>query len=364
MGDRVKALRRENDDLKRQLNELKKEFQSIKSKMAEQKDCHEAAATAVPNTQDVQFLSDSYDALVKAVDVKKCKNPKVLDKKRKIVWFEYDRKADDIYASFLYYTNEFDFVSNFSDLCESKRHSKTGKFDFKEGDRKFGWQGQHAVPLTLKYWPKFDQLTHCYTLFTVPHVGDTGKNEGKQEEVEVTPVSIAHDVRKWLSDNTVSVAVFAKEVINLSQDYVTKHWIKAAMWSQFPHGGQKKPNDDAGTSHSETSKKRKVFHKVETSCIAVHCAVSKDSNGLPSASMTERLAESMDLTKRQVIKMIKFSPFGLDIFMLFSSSSIHPAFIWWVFSPVLPFGFRTIAGWQKRENMYRDRTVRQLNHSE
>ena len=66
MGDRVKALRRENDHLKRQLNELKKEFQSIKSKMAEQKDCHEAAATAVPNTQDVQFLSDSYDALVKS----------------------------------------------------------------------------------------------------------------------------------------------------------------------------------------------------------------------------------------------------------------------------------------------------------
>ena len=66
MGDRVKVLRRENDDLKRQLNELKKEFQSIKSKMAEQKDCHEAAATALPNTQDVQFLSDSYDALVKS----------------------------------------------------------------------------------------------------------------------------------------------------------------------------------------------------------------------------------------------------------------------------------------------------------
>ena len=57
----MKALRRENDDLKRQLNDLKKEFQSIKSKMAEQ----EAAATALPNTQDVQFLSDSYDALVK-----------------------------------------------------------------------------------------------------------------------------------------------------------------------------------------------------------------------------------------------------------------------------------------------------------
>ena len=30
MGDKVKALRRENDDLKRQLNDLKMEFQSIK----------------------------------------------------------------------------------------------------------------------------------------------------------------------------------------------------------------------------------------------------------------------------------------------------------------------------------------------
>ena len=61
----MKALRRENDDLKRQLNDLMKEFQSIKSKIAEQKDCH-AAAAALMNTQDVQFLSDSYDALVKS----------------------------------------------------------------------------------------------------------------------------------------------------------------------------------------------------------------------------------------------------------------------------------------------------------
>ena len=62
----MKALRRENDDLKRQLNDLKKSFQSIKPKMAEQKDCHEAAATALPNPQGVQFLGDSYDALVKS----------------------------------------------------------------------------------------------------------------------------------------------------------------------------------------------------------------------------------------------------------------------------------------------------------
>ena len=64
--------------------------------------------------------------------------------------------------------------------------------------------------------PKFDQLTHCYTLFTVSDVGETGKNEGEEEEV-VSPVSIAHDLRKWLRDNAVSVVVFAKEVINRSQ---------------------------------------------------------------------------------------------------------------------------------------------------
>ena len=66
MGDKVKALKRENDDLKSQLNDFKKEFQFLKSKMAEQKDYSEAAATALPSTQDVQFLSDSYDALVKS----------------------------------------------------------------------------------------------------------------------------------------------------------------------------------------------------------------------------------------------------------------------------------------------------------
>ena len=62
----MKALRREYDDLKRQLNDMKKEFQSVKSNMEEQKDCHEAAATSLPKTQDVQFLSDSYDPLIKS----------------------------------------------------------------------------------------------------------------------------------------------------------------------------------------------------------------------------------------------------------------------------------------------------------
>ncbi|CAH3183279.1 unnamed protein product, partial [Porites evermanni] len=70
---------------------------------------------------------------------------------------------------------------------------------------------------------------------------------------------------------------------------------------------QKKPNDDAGTSHSETSKKRKVFQKVENSCMD---PVLKDSNGLPSASMTEGLAESMDLTKSQCTRYFLGRPYG------------------------------------------------------
>ena len=64
MGDKVKVLRKE-DDLKSQLNDLQKEFQFLKSKMVEQKDYHKAAATALPSTQDIEFLSDN-DALVKS----------------------------------------------------------------------------------------------------------------------------------------------------------------------------------------------------------------------------------------------------------------------------------------------------------
>ena len=70
-------------------------------------------------------------------------------------------------------------------------------------------------------------------------------------------------------------------------------------------------------------------------------AVCKALNSLPSASIRERLAESMDLTKSQVIKIIQFSPFSLDVFTLFSLSNNHPAFIWWVFSPVWRFSNQT-----------------------
>ena len=61
----MKALRNENEQVKRQLEELRREFESIKSKMEEQRDS--CTATVIPpDTQDVQFLSDSYDALVQS----------------------------------------------------------------------------------------------------------------------------------------------------------------------------------------------------------------------------------------------------------------------------------------------------------
>ena len=63
--DKVKALRNENDQLKRQLEALKKEFESIKTKMAEQRESR-TATVVPPDTRDVQFLSDSDDALVQS----------------------------------------------------------------------------------------------------------------------------------------------------------------------------------------------------------------------------------------------------------------------------------------------------------
>ena len=63
--DKVKALRNENDQLKRQLEALKNEFEFIKTKMAEQMESH-TSIVAPPDKQDVQFLSDNYDALVQS----------------------------------------------------------------------------------------------------------------------------------------------------------------------------------------------------------------------------------------------------------------------------------------------------------
>lgn len=63
--DKLKALRNENDQLKRQLEALKNEFEFIKTKMAEQMESR-TSIVAPPDKQDVQFLSDNYDALVQS----------------------------------------------------------------------------------------------------------------------------------------------------------------------------------------------------------------------------------------------------------------------------------------------------------
>ena len=63
--DKVKALRNENDQLKRQLEALKNEFEFVKTKMLEQMESR-TWIVAPPDKQDVQFLSDNYDALVQS----------------------------------------------------------------------------------------------------------------------------------------------------------------------------------------------------------------------------------------------------------------------------------------------------------
>ena len=63
MGDNVKSLRKANDNLKKQLEDLAADFQTFKNKMAEK---NEAAIASLPTENDVQYLSDGYDALVQS----------------------------------------------------------------------------------------------------------------------------------------------------------------------------------------------------------------------------------------------------------------------------------------------------------
>ena len=61
MGDNVKCLRKANDNLKRQMQDLATDFQTFKNKMAEKND---AAIASLSTENDVQYLSGGYDALV------------------------------------------------------------------------------------------------------------------------------------------------------------------------------------------------------------------------------------------------------------------------------------------------------------
>ena len=59
----MKSLRKANDNLKRQLKDLTTDFQIFMNKMAEKND---ATRASLPTENDVQYLSDGYDALVQS----------------------------------------------------------------------------------------------------------------------------------------------------------------------------------------------------------------------------------------------------------------------------------------------------------
>ena len=63
--DNVKSLRKDNDQLKKQLQELAKDFENVKSKMAEQRR-NQASPVAQPNEKAIKFLSDQYNDLLKS----------------------------------------------------------------------------------------------------------------------------------------------------------------------------------------------------------------------------------------------------------------------------------------------------------
>ena len=67
MGENVKSLKKENDKLKDQVKSLSEDFQRFKDKMAA-KVSKEVLPTSreSPSVQDVQFLSDGYDDLLKS----------------------------------------------------------------------------------------------------------------------------------------------------------------------------------------------------------------------------------------------------------------------------------------------------------
>lgn len=56
----MKSLRKANDNLKRQLKDLTTDFQIFKNKMAQKND---ATRASLPTENDVQYLSDGYDAI-------------------------------------------------------------------------------------------------------------------------------------------------------------------------------------------------------------------------------------------------------------------------------------------------------------
>ena len=58
MGDSVRQLKKDHDEVKKELKKLTKEFESLRAKMADKSDC-----ASSPSSADVQHLSDTCDNL-------------------------------------------------------------------------------------------------------------------------------------------------------------------------------------------------------------------------------------------------------------------------------------------------------------
>ena len=67
MGENVKSLKKENDKLRDQVKSLSEDFQKFKDKMAAKvsKEVSPSSCDS-PNVQDIQFLSDGYDDVLKS----------------------------------------------------------------------------------------------------------------------------------------------------------------------------------------------------------------------------------------------------------------------------------------------------------
>ena len=66
MGENVKSWKKENDKLRDQVKSLSEDFQRFKDKMAAKVSKVLPTSCESPSVQDVQFLSDGYDDLLKS----------------------------------------------------------------------------------------------------------------------------------------------------------------------------------------------------------------------------------------------------------------------------------------------------------
>ena len=212
-------------------------------------------------------------------------------------------------------------------------------------------------------------------------------SEEAPQEIRETPSTIANGIRCWLRQNrTVAVAFFAKEIVKHSQGTVSS-LLSKPPWS-FPTGAVREPWESMknflsnpeekaklldqlkarkgehftdfalkyknsrnkhlsiwnispfviwtgkGKQTGETAesqetappkkKTRKIFDKVELASLD---AVYQASNGLPTNTMVERLANSLDMTKNQVIIPSSWTLYSAWFKLTFRLWSLYVVFI-------------------------------------